>query len=50
MVDGVVRGDVAGLTGRLANIAPVRVGGKKIGAGNKQFHGDIDSVFLRFRP
>lgn len=46
-VDGRERARADGWTGFVGNDSPVRVGGKKIGAGNKQFHGVLDSVFLR---
>jgi hypothetical protein len=46
-VDGRIRGSERGATGRIASEADVRVAGKKIKAGNKQFHGDLDSVGFR---
>ena len=46
-VDGHVRATSAGWTGFIGNDSPVRVGGKKVTAGNKQFHGSLDNVFLR---
>jgi hypothetical protein len=46
-VDGRVVASARGATGSIANSAPVRVGGKKTSAGNKQYRGRIDSVFLR---
>lgn len=49
-VDGKVRASATGVTGRIGNDAPLRVGGKKIAAGNKQFRGQLDNVFLRFVP
>jgi Concanavalin A-like lectin/glucanases superfamily len=49
-VDGKVRATAAGETGWLSNDAPVKVGGKKINAGNKQFHGRLDTVHLRVLP
>jgi hypothetical protein len=38
-----------GSTGWLANSAPVRLGGEALGAAgeNDQYHGDLDSAFLR---
>ena len=47
-VDGRVKASEQGATGRIASDADVRIGGKKIKAGNKQFHGDLDSVGMRF--
>jgi hypothetical protein len=47
-VDGKVNAVVRGATGFVGNAIPLRVGGKKIKPGNDQFHGSIDSVFLRF--
>jgi hypothetical protein len=47
-VDGKVNAVVRGATGFVGNTTPVRVGGKKTGPGNDQFHGAVDSVFLRF--
>jgi hypothetical protein len=50
-VDGVVRGRARGVTGRLANDAPVRVGGRKIAvANNDQYHGRLDNVFINIKP
>lgn len=49
-VDGKRSGTVNGLTGGIANDAPVKVGGKKVSAGNKQFRGRLDNVYLRFLP
>jgi hypothetical protein len=46
-VDSGVSGVVRGATGFIGSTAPVRVGGKKTGPGNDQFHGAVDSVFLR---
>jgi hypothetical protein len=47
-VDGKVSTVVRGATGFIGNAAPVRVGGKNVKPGNDQFHGAVDSVFLRF--
>jgi hypothetical protein len=47
-VDGKRAATAAGATGFIGNDAPVRIGGKKIKPGNKQYHGALDSVFLRF--
>jgi hypothetical protein len=50
-VDGVVRGRARGVTGRLANEAPIRVGGLKVaGANNDQYHGRLDNVFINIKP
>jgi hypothetical protein len=49
-VDGRVVASESGPTGLIANDAPVKVGGKKTAAGNKQFRGRIDNVFLRLLP
>ena len=46
-VDRKVAAVVRGATGFIGNAVPVRVGGKKTGPGNDQFHGAVDSVFLR---
>jgi hypothetical protein len=46
-VDGRVVATAQGATGSIASAAPVRVGGKKVSAGNKQFRGRTDSVFMR---
>lgn len=48
-VDGVTVAQATGPIGRVANSAPVRIGGKAVGpaADNDQYHGDLDSVFLR---
>jgi len=49
-IDGKRRGSAAGQTGGIANDAPVKVGGKKLSAGNKQFRGRVDNVYMRFVP
>src|SRR3954452_24864637 len=49
-VDGRRSGSTAGLTGGIANSAPVKVGGKKVKPGNKQFRGRVDNVYMRFVP
>jgi hypothetical protein len=50
-VDGIVRDRVRGATGRLANAAPIRVGGLKVAtARNDQYHGRLDSVFVKIKP
>jgi hypothetical protein len=49
-IDGKRAGSVAGVTGRIRNDGPVKIGGKKINPGNKQFHGRIDNVYLRLLP
>jgi hypothetical protein len=49
-VDGRTVASASGATGRIANDAPVKIGGKKTTAGNKQFRGRIDSVYLRLLP
>lgn len=46
-VDGTVRATQEGVVGRIANAAPIRSGGKKVNPANKQFHGRMDSVFVR---
>ena len=48
-IDGTVAAQKHGATGRIANAAPVRIGGKAVGhAGDDdQFHGRLDNVFLR---
>lgn len=50
-IDGVLRGTTVGKIGRIVNNAPVRIGGKAVGSAsdNDQYHGDLDSVFLRVR-
>jgi hypothetical protein len=49
IVDGTVDAAKAAPTGRLSNRAPVRIGSKNVGSAgdNDQFHGRIDSVFLK---
>jgi hypothetical protein len=47
-IDGKVRASVRAATGRLANSAPVRIGGKRLGARNDQYRGRVDSVYLRW--
>jgi hypothetical protein len=49
-VDGKRAGSAAGVTGRIGNDGPVKIGGKKVKPGNKQFHGRIDNVYLRLLP
>jgi hypothetical protein len=49
-IDGKRAGTVGGPTGGIANDAPVKIGGKKVTAGNKQFRGRVDNVYLRFVP
>ncbi|HSS67135.1 MAG TPA: LamG-like jellyroll fold domain-containing protein [Nocardioidaceae bacterium] len=49
-IDGRRAGSTAGLTGRIANDAPINIGGKKVTAGNKQFRGRVDNVYMRFVP
>lgn len=46
-VDGVVRATDEIATGWLGNDSAIRIGGKKINPGNKQYRGHLDSVFLR---
>jgi hypothetical protein len=46
-VDGKVVASVEGPTGFISNVSPVRVGGKKVSPQNKQFHGRLDSVFMK---
>jgi hypothetical protein len=46
-VDGKLRASARGRTGWVGNDAPIRVGGKKVEPANKQYHGDVDSVFVR---
>jgi hypothetical protein len=47
-VDGKVVRIVTRATGFIGSAMPVRVGGKRVKPGNDQFHGALDSVFLRF--
>jgi len=47
-IDGKADATVRGPTGFIGNTVPLRVGGKKTKPGNDQFHGAVDSVFLRF--
>jgi len=49
-IDGKVRATQDGVVGRIANAAPIRIGGKKVNPANKQFHGRIDSIFVRVLP
>jgi hypothetical protein len=49
-IDGRVRSSETGATGRIQNTASVRVGGKKINPANEQFHGHLDSVYVRRLP
>ena len=48
-VDGNLDASKTAGTGRLSNNAPVRIGSKSVGSagGNDQFHGRVDSVFLK---
>jgi len=48
-VDGKVEASRTAPTGGLNNRAPVRIGSKSVGraGGNDQFHGAIDSIFLK---
>jgi hypothetical protein len=46
-VDGKVVAGARQTVGFIGNDAPVRIGGKKIKPGNDQYHGAVDSVFLR---
>jgi hypothetical protein len=46
-VDGKVVAGAQQAVGFISNDAPVRIGGKKIKAGNDQYHGVVDNVFLR---
>jgi hypothetical protein len=46
-VDGKVVAGVRRTVGFISNDAPVRIGGKKVKRGNDQYHGAVDSVFLR---
>jgi hypothetical protein len=49
-IDGAVRGRARGVTGHLANEAPIRVGGRKVaGVETDQYHGRLDNVFVRIR-
>jgi Laminin G domain len=47
-IDGKRSGSTAGLTGGISNTSPIKVGGKKVSAGNKQFRGRVDNVYMRF--
>jgi hypothetical protein len=49
-IDGKRVGSANGVTGRIGNDAPVKIGGKKINPANKQFHGRVDNVYLRLLP
>lgn len=46
-VDRRIAATVRGSTGFLSNVADVHVGGKKINPRNKQFHGHLNTVFVR---
>jgi hypothetical protein len=46
-IDGRIRARETGATGVIRNSAPVRTGAKKVNPANQQFHGDLDSVFVR---
>jgi hypothetical protein len=46
-VDGKAVAGTRGTVGFIGNAAPLRVGGKKVTPGNKQYHGALDDVFLR---
>ncbi len=48
-VDRRLVGRLTGRTGLVANDQPLRVGGKNLQAGNDQYHGDLDNVFLRIK-
>ena len=49
IVDGTVDASETAPTGGISNRAPVRIGSKSVGSAgdNDQFHGRIDSVFLK---
>jgi hypothetical protein len=47
-IDGKVRASVRAATGRVANSAPVRIGGTRLGVRNDQYRGRVDSVYLRW--
>jgi Concanavalin A-like lectin/glucanases superfamily len=49
-VDGKRVAAAHGATGLINNSQPVRLGGKKVAAPNKQYHGALDSAFLRLLP
>jgi hypothetical protein len=49
-IDGKRAGSVAGVTGRIGNDGPVKIGAKKVNPGNKQFRGRVDNVYLRLLP
>jgi hypothetical protein len=49
-VDGKLVAGVKGSTGAIDNDQPLRIGGKKLTAPNKQFHGALDSAFVRLLP
>jgi hypothetical protein len=46
-IDGRVRAAETGPTGSVRNGSVIRIGGKKINPANKQFHADMDSVYVR---
>jgi hypothetical protein len=46
-VDGKAVAGSKGVAGFVGNAAPVRIGGKKVTPGNKQYRGALDNVFLR---
>jgi hypothetical protein len=50
-VDGMLVARGRGATGRVANAAPVKIGGKAVGrgVGNDQYHGRLDNVFMTIR-
>jgi hypothetical protein len=49
-VDGKIVGAAKGATGLIDNDQPLRIGGKKLTAPNKQFHGSLDNAFVRLLP
>jgi hypothetical protein len=49
-VDGKIVAGVKGPTGLIDNDQPLRIGGKKLTAPNKQFRGSLDNAFIRLLP
>jgi len=49
-VDGKIVARVKGPTGLIDNDQPLRIGGKKLTAPNKQYHGALDNAFVRLLP
>lgn len=50
-IDGAVANQSTGFTGRIINDAPIRLGGKGVGAnsGNDQYRGALDNVYVKIK-